>query len=119
MSTDVSWIIELDIQPGREQDFKALVEEMASATHQNEAGTLSYEWSASADGRVCHIFERYVDSAAALTHLGTFGDRFADRFLDILKPTRLVVYGAPTDAVKEALAGFNPTYMQGVGGFSR
>ena len=44
--------------------------EMASATEANEKDTLMYEWRTSADDKQCHIYERYVDSAAVLTHLG-------------------------------------------------
>ncbi len=119
MATHVSWMLELDIQSGREEDFRALMKEMVSATDANEAGTLTYEWSINADGTVCHILERYVDSAAVLTHLATFGEKFANRFLEVLKPTRLFVYGSPNAAVKEALAGFNPVYMESVGGINR
>ena len=75
--------------------------------------------STNADGTVCHISERYVDSAAVLTHLATFGEKFANRFMEVLKPTRLFVYGSPNAAVKEALAGFNPVYMESVGSISR
>lgn len=119
MVTDVSWMLELNIQPGREKDFRVLMEEMVSATRNNEAGTLNYEWSTSADGSMCHLFERYVDSAAVLTHLATFGEKFAGRFLEILTPVRFVVYGSPSQAVRDALTGFNPTYMQAAGGFRR
>jgi quinol monooxygenase YgiN len=119
MSSNVYWMLELEIQSGREKDFRALMEEMVGATKKNENGALNYEWSTSADGKACHIFERYVDSAAVMTHLGTFGQKFAGRFLELLKPARFVVYGSPSAEVKNALAGFNPVYMQGVGGFSR
>jgi len=67
----------------------------------------------------CHIFERYVDSAAVLTHPGTFGERFAGRFLEILKPVRFVVDGSPDPAAQDASAGVNSVYMQSVFGFSR
>ena len=119
MSNQVSWMLELEIQEGRADALRALMAEMVNATKTNEAGTLDYEWSASADGKQCHIFERYVDSAATLIHLGTFGERFAGRFLEISKPVRFVVYGSPSAAVRDALAAFNPTYMQSMGGFSR
>ena len=119
MNTNVYWMLELNVQPGREKDFRVLMEEMVSATEANESGTLNYEWSTSADGKVCHIYERYLDSAAVMTHLGTFGKRFAGHFLEVLKPVRFVVYGSPSTAVKDALAGFNPIYMQAVGGFRR
>jgi quinol monooxygenase YgiN len=119
MSNHVSWMLELDLEAGRESDFRDLMAEMVDATKANEAGTLDYQWSTSADGGRCHIFERYVDSAAVLTHLGTFGEKFAGRFLEILKPVRFVVYGSPSTAVQDALAGFKPVYMHAVGGFSR
>lgn len=119
MSSHISWMLELDVQEGRENDFRNLMAEMVRATKENEAGTLVYEWSTTADGKRCHLFERYVDDAAVLTHLGTFGEKFASRFLEILKPVRFVVYGSPSTAVQNALAGFNPVYLQPVGGFSR
>lgn len=118
MSAQVYWTLELEVQGGS-NEFTTLMKDMVKATQTNEPGTLSYEWSTSADSKVCHIYERYVDSAAVMTHLGTFGENFAGRFLEILKPIRFVVFGSPSDEVKEALAGFNPTYTQTVGGFSR
>jgi len=119
MDTSVYWILELNVQAGRENDFRGLMAEMVAATRAHEPGTLNYEWSTSADGSVCHIFERYVDSAAVMTHLATFGEKYAARFQEVLKPVRLVVYGSPDQAVKEKLAGFHAIFLQPVGGFSR
>ncbi len=118
MSAQVYWTLELEVQGGSDE-FTTLMKDMVGATQTNEPGTLNYEWSTSADGKVCNLYERYVDSAAVMAHLGTFGEKFAGRFLEILKPIRFVVFGSPSEEVKEALAGFNPTYMQTVGGFSR
>ena len=119
MATDVSWMLELNREPVREKEFLALMNEMVAAARAKEAGTLSYEWSTSADGSVCHIFERYVDSTAVMTHLATFGEKFAGRFLELLKPVRCVVYGSPSQEVKDALADLNAIYMQSAGGFTR
>jgi quinol monooxygenase YgiN len=118
MNSQVSWTLELELQGGSDE-FTTLMNDMVTATQTNEPGTLSYEWSTSADGKICHVYERYADSAAVMTHLGTFGEQFAGRFLEILKPIRLVVFGSPSEEVREALAGFDPTYMHAVGGFSR
>lgn len=95
------------------------MDEMVAATRANEPGALNYEWSTNSDGKLCHIYERYVDSAAVMTHMATFGERFAGRFFAIFKPLRVVVYGSPDKEVKEAFAGNKPLYMQPVGGFSR
>jgi quinol monooxygenase YgiN len=119
MANDVSWMLELTVQPGRTEDFKALMKEMVDAAHGREPDTLAYEWSLSADGTTCHLFERYKDSDAAMVHLGNFGEKFATRFFEILQPTSFVVYGSPSAQVKETLAPFNPEYMQSVGGFAR
>jgi hypothetical protein len=48
-----------------------------------------------------------------------FGENFAKRFFEILKPTRVVVYGTPSVEVKDALAGVNPVYMGPLGGFRK
>ena len=119
MNGNVAWMLELTIQPGRSDHFRALMTEMVAATKANEPGTLAYEWNTSADGTVCHLYERYVDSAAALIHAGTFGAKFASRFLDIMKPTRLVVYGSPSAELKAGLAGFGPIFLGPADGFSR
>lgn len=119
MSKEVYWLLELEIQNGKNPDFDALMNEMVEATKANEPGTLNYEWSTSEDGKQCHIYERYTDSEALLTHLGNFGEKFAERFLAILKPVGFQVYGPASPAVKEALAGFSPTYMNAASGFKR
>lgn len=119
MSQNVYWMLELDLKAGRVDDFRALMDEMVTATRENEPGALGYEWSLDDDGTRCHIFEHYANSDATMVHLGNFAEKFAARFLDILSPTKFVVYGYPDRQVREALAPFGATYMQPVGGFTR
>ena len=69
--------------------------------------------------QVCHLFERYADAAATISHLDAFSQVFAARFVEIFQPLRFVVYGSLSADVKAALAGFNPVYMETVGGFRR
>jgi len=119
MSENVYWVFELAVNPGRLEDLKTLSAEMIDATQRNDQGTLNYEWAISDDLRVCHIYERFQDSAAVVAHVRSFGAHFAARFTEILKPIRLVVYGAPNEQVKDALAGLNPIFMPAFGGFRR
>ena len=119
MSNNVYWVLELAIKPGEFDNFKALLNEMVKATQANEPNALNYEWFISKDNKSCHIYERYVDSAAVMTHLGTFGQKFAERFMAALEPTRFTVYGNPSDEVIKALSGFGPVYMAPIGGFAR
>lgn len=119
MSNSVSWLLEVAIKDGQFDSFKSLVTEMVEATKSNEPGALNYEWFIDADGKNGQIYERYADSAAAMTHLSNFGEKFAERFLAVLEPTRFVVYGDPGDEVKAALAAFGAVYMERIGGFTR
>lgn len=119
MDKHVYWILELNIRAGKGPEFHALMDEMVTATLNDEPGALNYEWSTSDDGSVCHIFERYVDSVATVKHLTTFGEKFAARFMEILSPTKFTVYGSPNQQVKDALAAFGVAIMSPVGGFSR
>ena len=119
MSDPVYWLLELEIKSGEMDNFKVLMNEMVKATQDNEPNTLNYEWTLSEDGKTCHLYERYADSGALMTHLGSFGKNFAERFLSFLTPTRFVVYGNPSDEVKQALADFGPVFMAPIGEFAR
>lgn len=119
MSEQVYWMLETKINDGQMDNLKALMAEMVEATQANEPGTLNYEWSVSADGQTCHIFERYADSEATLVHLEAFGKHFAGRFMSILQPTRMMVYGNPNEAARKALQGVGGVFMTSIGGFSR
>lgn len=119
MDEQVYWILECDIRPGEMKSLLGVMNDLVEATRANEPGTLNYEWSLSADGRRCYLFERFADSAAAVTHLATFGKHFAKRFDAALQATRMVVYGDADDQVKSALSGLGAEYMKPLGGFSR
>lgn len=119
MSEAISWVLELAVQDGQAGAVKPLVTEMSDATQTNEEGALAYEWYVSEDGGTVHIYERYADSVAALIHLDNFGRNFAERFLTIFAPVRLVVYGEPTDQLRDALAGLGATHLGTLGGFTR
>ena len=119
MTENVSWVIELAVSPGCFEDLKTLNAELVEATRKNEVGMLDNHWAISDDRQVCHIYERFQDSAAMISHMQSFGPTFGERFFAILKPTRIVIYGTPSAEVKNAFAGFNPIYMAPLGGFRR
>jgi predicted house-cleaning NTP pyrophosphatase (Maf/HAM1 superfamily) len=66
-----------------------------------------------------HIYERYADSGATMTHLGAFGEKFAERFMANVEVKRFVVYGNPNCEVKEALSGFGAVFMPTTVRFAR
>ena len=119
MQSYVAWLLELAVKEGELENVKTLIQEMVEATKRREPGALIYEWSLSEDEQHCHIYERYKDSAAVVTHLKNFNEHFAERFLSSLEPARLRVYGNPSDEAKEALSGLGAVFMTEIGGFTR
>ena len=119
MGSNVHWVLELAINEGKLDTFKTPMQEMVEATQSNEPGAMNYEWFISEDEKNCHIYERYVDSAATMIHLGNFGAKFAERFFAAVTPTRFTVYGDPSSEVREALAPFGAVHMAEFGGFAR
>jgi quinol monooxygenase YgiN len=100
------------------EDLKTLIPELVEA-NRNDAGMLAQELAISDDRQVCHIYERFQDSDTFLAHLQLFNANFAARFFEILKLTRLVIYGEPSVQLKEALAEAKPVYMAPLGGFRK
>ena len=92
---------------------------MSSYFQLNEASTTHFEWSVTSDRTRVDIHERYANSDQALSHMAAFGEHFGSRFMDLLKPTAVVVYGFPTAELKAALAGLSPLSTETFAGFHR
>jgi quinol monooxygenase YgiN len=115
----VSWHVELAVKPGELDNFRALTREMVEFAR-SEAGVVVYERFVSPDGNDVHVYERWVDSPAALTHLQAFGEQFGARFSSMVERKRFTVYGTPSDELKRVLDRFGATtYLRPFGGFSR
>jgi quinol monooxygenase YgiN len=115
-SDDIVWTITLDLAEGQDEAFNTLMADMVEST-KAEAGAKSYEWHRS--GNTIHINERYETNDDAGIHLANFGANFAERFLAILTPTGLQVYGPAAGEVREGLAGLGANFYDQVGGFAR
>ena len=118
MSDVVHWVLELSIKPIDLDTFRSVMTDLVSAAEQ-ESGTVAFEWHFNDDGTICHVYERFRDSAAAAAHLEMFGTMFAERFLAVGKPTRLCLFGDPDQGVLDILRGFSPLVLKKVAGFSR
>jgi quinol monooxygenase YgiN len=118
MDDQVSWLLEMTVKPGELDNLKALIKEMVESTGA-EPGALNYQWCISDDNTTVHNFDRYSDSAAAKTHLDRFLANYAGRYMAAVDTTRLSVYGAASEEVKEILNGFGGVYYGLIEGFTR
>lgn len=118
MSKHISWHVELQLKPGQLDAFRALTGEMVEAT-KSEVGALIYERFISDDSHYVHVFERYLDSSAAVAHLLRFGKMYGDKFAKMVDRKRFTVLGTPTRELKEILDPLGATYVAPLAGFSR
>ncbi len=115
----VHWLYAVKIKDGQLQNLKDLIVEMVRHTKANEPETLVYDWVVSADGSTGEVYERYASSEAALAHLATFNEKFADRLGTMADLARHTVYGHPSAALRQAITGSKPVYFEDVAGFKR
>jgi quinol monooxygenase YgiN len=62
-SEQVYWVVTFNVEDMAK--FKPIVQELVAAT-QNEPGALAYDYSVGTDGKTVDIYERYINSKAAL-----------------------------------------------------
>jgi quinol monooxygenase YgiN len=114
MRTEVSWHVELAVKPGQFENFQALTNEMIESTR-DELGVLNYERFVSDDGKFIHVYERYTDSAAAVTHLQKFRKSFSERFVTMVVRNKFTVFGSPSSELRALLDEIGVTYLRPFG----
>lgn len=119
MGEEVSWHVDLAVKPGELENFRALTRDMVEYAR-SEPGVLIYERFASSDGKAVQVYERYADSAAAMTHLLEFRKVFGERFSGMVDRKRFTVSGTPSDALRQVLDGVGATvYLEPFGGLTQ
>jgi quinol monooxygenase YgiN len=113
---EISWRVELSVNPGQLENFKALTGMMVEMS-KDEPGTLSYQRFVTDDGRSVHLYERYIDSVAALMHLHVFTKHFGERFMSMAHRESFLVFGSPSDELKRVLDGLGAVYLKPLGDF--
>jgi len=118
-TSNIFWTFGVAIRDGKLDALKGLIREMAEASQANEPETLIYQWTISDDEKTAEVHERYSGSDAALRHLASFNNNFADRLMALVEPTGMTVYGSPSVALRKQLEGAGPVYRGVIGGFAR
>jgi len=118
-SSWVSWVIVCDSEPSHFDSIASLAAEMSAYFLEHEPDTTHFEWSSTAERSHVHIHERYANSEQALAHMAAFGQQFGSRFMALLKPVSVVVYGNPSAELRSALEGLSPAFTQPFAGFHR
>src|SRR5215467_3482650 len=112
----ISWWVELVVQPGCLDEFETLTGEMVASTRA-ESGVLAYQRFISEDRKAVYVYECYKDSDAAVAHLVKFAATFGERYGSLVTRKRFVVLGDPNDALRTLLDRYGATYYQSFGAF--
>ena len=115
----VSWIIEASVKPENLDSISSLMNEMSHDFMENERQALNFEWSIDSTQTLLHLHERYEDSATALGHVKRFRSKYGDRFISLISPLRVVVYGHPSEPLSNELHPLRPVVLNCLGGFTR
>jgi quinol monooxygenase YgiN len=118
MSKEICLVFSAAVQPENWSAFASLVTRVVDATSQ-EAGALSYQYSASDDHSIVHIVERYRDSDAFVFHTEQTFSGFAAAFLALARLDSLTVHGSPDSRARQILDQFSAVYLDVFAGFSR
>jgi quinol monooxygenase YgiN len=94
-------IVEIDVAPGREDQFRRRAEACIAAARQDLSGTAAYEWFIAEDGRSATVIEAYDDVAAVMLHAKLAGAA-VQQVLEISR-FRLEFMGAVPPAIVERM----------------
>lgn len=117
MTDNIYWILKAKIGDGNLDSLKRLAEEFCGMT-KPEPGVITYEWSITPDGEFLHIYERYLDSDAAMAHLANVGSELP-RLMALVSVTEIECYGKVGSDFREASKDFPMVYMDTFCGFRK
>lgn len=97
------------VQPGRLDDFRALIDRFIARTA-SEPACLYYDFSLCGD--IVHCREAYVGAAGALAHVANVGD-LLDEALTLSELIRIEIHGAAgeLDQLREPLGKIDPQWF--------
>lgn len=117
--TWVALLIMCDCQPSDYEAIVDLASEMSDYFFAEELDTTHFEWSIDSNHTSVYLYERYANSQQALAHMANFGTNYGSRFMSLLKPASVVVFGFPSADLCRQLEGLSPIYKQSFAGFQR
>jgi quinol monooxygenase YgiN len=117
MSNEIAWQVELTVESAMMDKFRDLTDEMIQSTA-HEEGVLVYERFLANNGDKVFLYERYANSQAALSHLRVFQEKFGAAFSQLVNRERFLVFGTPSDELKQILDRYDAVFLSRIGGFS-
>ena len=111
---------EFNIERGKIEEFKKLIQDMSRMVENNEPDTINYQFYINRSETKCIVHETYTNSESVLAHVtGVASKTILPKIFNIAKLNRLDVYGNPSEDLQKVLTGFNSQIFNLSAGFSR
>ena len=111
---------EFNIERGKIEEFKKLIQDMSRMVEKNEPETINYQFYINRSETKCIVHETYTNSESVLAHVtGVASKTILPKIFNIAKLNRLDVYGNPSEDLQKVLTGFNSQIFNLSAGFSR
>ena len=117
MTENIYWILKAKIGDGNLDELKKLAKECCEIT-KTEPGVMAYEWSIAQDREMLHIYERYMDSEAAMAHMANLSAQLP-QLMGLVSVTEIECYGKASGDFREAAKDFPMVYMETFCGFRK
>ncbi len=111
---------EFDIEEGKIEEYKKLVQDISRVVKANEPYTINYEFYLNSDETRCIVHESYANSEAALAHnVGVASQTILPKIFSVSRISRFDVYGNPSEELQKVLTSLGPQTYNLFTGFSR
>ena len=111
---------EFNIENGKIEEFKKLIQDMSRMVENNEPDTINYQFYLNRSETKCMVHETYTNSEDTLAHItGIASKTILPKIFNISKLIRLDVYGNPSEQLQKVLTSFNSQIFNRFTGFNR
>src|SRR5215207_8989060 len=93
---------EFNIEKGKIEEFKKLIQDMSRMVKNNEPNTINYQFYLNRAETKCMIHETYTNSESVLAHVTSIASKtIPPKIFNISKLNRLDVYGNPSEELQK------------------
>jgi quinol monooxygenase YgiN len=111
---------EFNIENGKIEEFKKLIQDMSRMVENNEPDTINYQFYLNRSETKCMVHETYTNSESTLAHItGIASKTILPKIFNISKLIRLDVYGNPSEELQKVIASFDSQTFNRFTGFNR
>src|SRR5918994_6587612 len=111
---------EFNIEKGKKEEFKKLIQNMSRMVKNNEPDTINYQFYLNRTETKCMVHETYTNSESVLAHItGVASKTILPKIFNIAKLNRLDVYGNPSEELQKVLTNFDSQTFNLFTGFNR